>query len=175
MILLHRIGHRYSSNWNTLSEIVDSVGPLSFDGVYTEVWEHFSRGDLEPLRGREIIFFVSGAYVGRDNSFDLKSGEKPGRFCTWEQVFTMAANLNAKVGYHGLEHRKCVGLTAGELITELAPPHKVPIRPLLAWPHGVADQLAIDTAMMFGYQDAWCAGPYGNGERFQRRRNYLNW
>lgn len=168
MYILHRIGPRISSNWNTLEEILASEGPISFDGVYSEVYEHYRE-----LKGKDVTFFVSGKYVGGNNDFDLHSGEKPGTFCTWAQVLEMAGYLGAEVAYHGWEHRKCVGLARDELINELAP------RPAFcqsfAWPHGVCDDLAILAAKTCNYTRAWCAGPHGDDSEFQRKRRYLNW
>ncbi len=166
MYLLHRIGPRLSSNWNTLEEILASEGPISFDGVYTEVYEHY-----KALKGKDITFFVSGKYVGGDNSFDLHSGEMPGRFCTWDQVDEMARHLDARIGYHGWEHKKCVGLTSEQVIQEIRPPINTSI---FAWPHGVCDETALKCANFY-YHKAYCAGPYGDGSKFQHRRPYLNW
>lgn len=176
MKILHRIGPRISSNWNTIAEIVDCKEPLSFDGVYTEVYDHYRQ-----LKGKDITFFVSGKYAGGDNSFDLHSGERPGRFCTWDQIIEMSLYLDATVGFHGWEHRKCVGLSEDTLVSELAfdPFRKNNLRgnfkSILAWPHGVCDQAAIDVAKKLGYTEAWCAGGNGDGSEFQRKRSYLNW
>ncbi len=170
MIILHRIGPRISSNWNLLSEILACDEPLSFDGVYTEVYEHY-----KALKGKDITFFVSGKYVGGDNSFDLHSGEKPGNFCTWPQVEEMAKYLNATVGYHGWAHRKCVGLSRSDLFDELIPHAPLTYIKTFAWPHGICDVEAIDAARTIGYSEAWCAGPHGDGSQFQRKRRYLNW
>lgn len=167
MYLLHRIGPRLNSNFNSLSEILASDGPLSFDGVYSEVYEHY-----RALKGRDVTFFVTGLYVGGDNAFDID--QPPGRFCTWEQILEMAKYLGARIGYHGWEHRRCVGLSHHELMKELNPPHLF-CRDVLAWPHGVFDDIAINVARHLGYKEAYAAGPYGNGSQFQKRRNYLGW
>ncbi len=172
MILCHRIGPRISSNWNLLTEILRLPPeiPISFDGVYTEVYEHYRE-----LKGRKVTFFVSGKYVGGNNDFDLHSGEKPGRFCTWGQVFEMADYLGADVGYHGWAHKICVGMDYGQLVTELVPTFSRTGPLILAWPHGACDSLAIEVAKELGYSEAWCAGPYGDGTKFQKRRHYLAW
>lgn len=167
MYLLHRIGPRISSNWNTLEEILASEGPISFDGVYTEVYDNY-----RALKGKDITFFISGKYVGGDNSFDV--GETPGQFCTWSQIWEMLVELRANLGYHGWAHRKCVGLDRTELTNELS---GLPVgcNNIFAWPHGVCDSLAITAVEAMGFTEAWCAGPYGDGSQFQKIRNYLNW
>ncbi len=169
MKICHRIGHRISSNWNTLAEILACDEPLSFDGVYTEVFEHY-----KALKGKDVTFFVSGKYGGADNSFDISS-EVMGTFCTWPQIEEMATYLGAKIGWHGWAHRKCVGLTRDELFTELVPPYVIGTGTALAWPHGVFDALALDVAKTIGFSEIYCAGPHGDGSQFQRRRSYLNW
>lgn len=166
MYLLHRIGPRISSNWNTLDEILESEGPISFDGIYTEVFEHY-----KALKGKDVIFFVMGKYVGADNSFDV--GETPGRYCTWPQIIEMVEFLGAKIGYHGCEHKRCVGLSSLELYREIFP--SIYCGGLLAWPHGVCNLDATKLAESMGYTEAWCAGPHGDGSQFQRKRRYLNW
>lgn len=166
MYVCHRIGPRISSNWNTIEEIVDSTGPISFDGCYTEVYDHY-----RALKGKDVTFFVTGKYVGANNDFDLHSGEKPGRFCTWPQIEEMAAYLGAKIGWHGWAHKKCVGLSYPELDAELT----CAFTRILAWAHGVADAGAISVAEDLGYEEAFCAGPHGDDSQFQRRRQYLNW
>ncbi len=175
MVLLHRIGPRHSSNWNTLEEILalPVETPLSFDGVYTEVYDNY-----KALAGRPITFFVTGKYVGDTNDFDIASEwgstEKPGRFCTWAQLCEMAGELGARLAYHGWAHKKCVGMTPEELVNELA---GLPagFAPVIAWPHGVCDENAIMAAQAMGCREAYCAGGNGDGSQFQRQRKYLNW
>ncbi len=170
MFLLHRIGPRISSNWNLLSEVLASEGPISFDGCYTEVYDHY-----RDLKGKDVTFFVSGKYVGSDNSFDLHSGEKPGRFCTWPQIHEMAEYLGARIGYHGWAHLKCVDQINLVLENELTMPPLSACDGLLAWPHGVCDEAAIKMAKDIGYTEAFCAGHHGDGSQFQRQRRYLGW
>ncbi len=167
MKLLHRIGPRISSNWNTIDEILAHNGPISFDGVYTEVYEHY-----KALKGKSVSFFVMGKYVGGDNSFD--KGETPGRYCTWPQIFEMAGYLNAIIGYHGWAHKRCAGLTRAELFEEMCPPEAIAMG-AFAWPHGVCDETAIEVAKEIGYLGAWCAGHHGDDTLFQLKRSYLNW
>ena len=167
MYLLHQIGARINSNFNTIDEIVASEGPISFDGIYTSVYEHY-----KALKGKDVTFFVSGKYLGGDNSFDV--GQPLTTFCTLEQVQEMADYLGAKIGYHGWAHRRCVRLTRDELAAEMAVPDWDTSR-YFAWPHGIFDQSAIEMAKWLGYSAAYAAGPHGDGSQFQRKRRYLNW
>lgn len=167
MYLLHRIGPRYDSNWNTLDEILASEGPISFDGVYTEVFEHY-----KALKGKDVTFFASGKYVGSTNSFDV--GQLPGKFCTWPQIEEMASYLGAKIGYHGWAHKRCVGLSLSTILDELEKIAPV-CSPIFAWPHGVCDDAAIHVARKMGYLEAYCAGPHGDDSQYQKRRRYLGW
>ena len=61
MYLLHNIGKRINSNYNTINEVLNN-DHLSFDGVYQNVWENRNL-----LIGKDIILFVTGDFVGKDN------------------------------------------------------------------------------------------------------------
>ncbi len=182
MKLLHQIGERYgwkvggsippdggNRNFNTLEEILACDEPLSFDGVYVSVYEHY-----RALKGKDIIFFVSGKYLGGDNSFDLHSGQPLSRFCTLEQVIEMAEFLDAKIGYHGWAHLKCSELIDDALFSEISLPRWWPNSRSLAWPYGDFDERCKRIAHFIGYVDAY-SSLQGDGTQYAKNRTLLNW
>lgn len=165
MILLHRIGPRYSSNWNTPDEIAAYQGPISFDGIYSEVFDH-----LDLLIGKDIILFVMGKYVGGTNYFD--KGEMLGEYLTWPEIEEVVKVTGAKVGYHSWSHRDLTKLGYESIVREVTPPFPMDY---FAYPHGRVDERVAAIVKECGYSEAWAAGPHGDGSQFQRKRSYLNW
>lgn len=168
MILLHRIGDRkYGSNFNTLEEILKlpMETPLSFDGIYEEVWEH-----REQLRGRDITLFFCGAHLARDNSFDV--GQPHGNFIGYERLFILNDMFGFKLGYHSLTHQNlCLIESDVELLTEIKPPFKMDA---FAYPYGNVNARVASFVEHMGYKEAYSV-TQGDGSQFQKRRRYLNW
>jgi hypothetical protein len=165
MYLLHRIGPRHSSNWNTLDEIVACQGPISFDGIYEEVlW------NADKLVGKDITLFFMGNYVGGNNSFD--KGQPHGRYLDWPELRYLVAKLHAKLGFHSWSHKDLTTLSTAEIRREVAPPFSMDY---FAYPHGRVDARVAEIVREAGYKEAWAAGPHGDGSQFQRKRKYLGW
>lgn len=162
--ILHNIGGIPNhSNYNTIEEIELNSDPLTFDGVYRNVYENYHR-----LKGRDVILFVTGDYMGLDNEFDR--GQPRERFCNWREVKEMADKNNWKIGWHTWSHRDLTGLSTPEIIKELTNPFGID---LLAYPHGNYNQEVIEIAKSLGYKDAWSV-TQGDGTQFRRRREYLS-
>lgn len=171
MYLLHNIGERRNSNYNTIEEILALPNdvPISFDGLYANVHEHAMR-----LKGRDITIFVCGNHTGGDNSFDANCGMpnfKLEKFCDWNQIVDFCEITGAKLGWHSWTHRNLTELSDEELVKELTPPF--PMK-WFAYPYGNVDDRVAKMVMEMGYLDAWSV-TQGNGELFQRKRRYLNW
>jgi len=105
MILCHLIGEGPTSNYDLWEDIVASEGPISFDGVYENVYEH-----RHLLRGlnRKIYLFITGSYVGLDNSFDV--GQPLEKFASWEQLLEMG-DMGFELGWHTWTHPNLVHTT----------------------------------------------------------------
>lgn len=175
MKLLHQIGERLNPNFNTIEEILACDEPLSFDGVYESVYQYHRL-----LKGKDITFFISGKYIGGNNSFDVCNGQPLSKFCNITQILDMADFLGARVGYHGWEHKRCVGLSEAELFMELYRTEfdleDVVSYPLsFAWPYGDYDQKAIDMVIHLGYDEAWSATQGDDANQFAKKRTLLNW
>lgn len=164
MKLLHNIGTRINSNYNNLEEILKCNDPLSFDGIYSNVWEH-----RRNLRGKDITLFVMGGFMGGHNKFDHPMPFET--YCDWNQVIELCWMLNAKLGYHTLSHRDLTTLDDDTVRREITPPF--PMK-WFAYPAGRFDSRIIRLVQEAGYEDAWSV-TQGDGSRFQRRRTYLNW
>lgn len=169
MYLLHQIGPRLNSNFNTLEEIINSTGPISFDGIYTSVYDHY-----KALKGKDITFFISGKYVGGNNSFDVANGQPLSNFCTKEQILEMRDYLGAKLGYHGWAHLRCNAIADEfDIRCEIAKPNWFETTSL-AWPYGDFNLVCKTIAQDMGYTEAWSSAQ-GDDSQFAKVRKLLNW
>lgn len=175
MKVLHQIGDRkLGGSYNSLEEIVAHQGPISFDGVYMSVYENY-----KALKGKDVTFFFSGKYLGKNNYFDVGEGQPLSTFCTLDQILEMAEYLGAKVGYHGWAHLSCPKLSDHEIAQEIMNPFVHPsrdIQPILAWPYGDCDERCARIAKQMGYKEAWSVFPKCDEENpFMKTRAFLNW
>lgn len=172
MILLHNIGPRTHSNYNTLEEIMSVNEDISFDGIYLNVYEH--REHLlkwKKRTGKQIYLFAQLYNMGMDNSMD-EGAPKLEKMCSMEQINALVEYLDCELGYHSWHHINLTTLSAERIEEEIYPPFKTK---WFAYPHGDVDQKVIDVVKKTGYyEDAWSV-TQGNGDRFQRKRRYLNW
>ena len=164
MHLLHNIGPRHNSNYNTPEEIAASKGILSFDGIYKNVYDNHT-----VLKDREVFLFVMGCYVGKDNSFEPEMPLE--QYCTWDQIMELCHKYRCKLGWHTWTHKNLKWLSDDEIIKEITPP--IPMK-YLAYPYGDVDERVADLVAQAGYEEAWSV-VQGDGSQFQRKRSYLNW
>jgi len=137
---------------------MSSTGPLSFDGVYRNVFEN-----RDALKGREGIAFVIGNVVGKDNSFD--TGQPHETFCTWEEL----VELGLEIGWHTWTHPDLRALSDSDLESEVTPPYHMRH---FAYPYGKFDNRVIDAVKDAGFEYAWTAGG-GDDSQYQRRRWHI--
>lgn len=164
--IVNQAAAKVNSNYNTFDEVLRSEGTLTFDGVYKSVYDFLSPFK-EELKGREMIFFVTGDYVGGDNSFD--KGMPREEFCTWDEIVELITLYDAKLGWHSWSHKDLTKLSDEELEKEVMPPFPMQY---FAYPHGEFDQRVMKAVVEAGYEDAWSV-VQGNGTEFQRKRQYL--
>lgn len=166
MYLFHNIGQRINSNYNLLSEVIScaAMGPISFDGIYKNVWDN-----RECLRGLDVTMFIMGAYVGKDNSFD--TGQKLELYCSWDQLMELHCDFGFKWGWHTWTHPNLTKLTDAEIIRECTPPFPMDT---LAYPYGDVDERVSGIIKSMGYKSAWSVHQ-GSGEQWERKRQYFGW
>ena len=91
--LLHNVGpkkygnHVINSNYNPCDQIERFQGVLTFDGIYRNVLEN-----EHILKNREVIFFIMGDYIGKDNRFD--EGMPYEKYCTWDELLYLKEKYN---------------------------------------------------------------------------------
>lgn len=163
--LLHNIGEKVNSNYNTREEILncDPNDILTFDGVYKNVFEN-----RDVLKGRKVILFVMGKYIGKDNSFDV--GMPREQYCTWEEVIQLVEELGAKVGWHSWSHRSLPTLNSEEKLKEIEPPFPLEY---YAYPYGDFDEECIELVKKCGYKQAFSVVQGNNENQFALNRKYL--
>jgi peptidoglycan/xylan/chitin deacetylase (PgdA/CDA1 family) len=165
MILLHSIRDaKPTSNYNLPSEVQASKGPLSFDGVYLNVWEN-----RHILKGRGGILFVVGDWIGKDNRPDVdRYGQPFEQMCGWTELYDLEA-MGLEIGWHTWSHPNLTEVDDETLAREVTPPF--PMRHF-AYPYGKFDSRVIRAVEKAGFEEAWTAGR-GDGSQFQRRRWHL--
>lgn len=168
--LLHNIGPRISSNYNTREEILALPKdiPLTFDGIYLNVFEN-----RDILLDRDVTLFIVGSTIGGDNTFDLPNLNPPKleKYCDWIQLFLLRDKYGCKFGYHSLSHLALDSLNDDELTKEMMPPMKMDA---FAYPAGIFNERVIAKAKELGYKEAYSV-TQGDGSQFQKKRRYLNW
>jgi|GEM_PF-908209 len=133
VMLMHNIGESPSkqphiaANYNTRDEVANATGTLTFDGVYKNVYEN---RDL--LEGRDVILFVMGDYIGKDNSFD--KGMPREEYCTLKEIVELE-KMGCKVGWHTWSHRDLTTLSDEEIQREITPFEGFPTD-YFAYPYG---------------------------------------
>jgi hypothetical protein len=170
MRLLHSIRKHLHSNYNSLEQILECKDSLSFDGIYESVYNN-----REALAGKDILLFVMGDYIGGDNKFDIQ--HNPGEnlllesFCTMDQLLELKSDYGFRLAWHTKTHRDLTKLTTNEIADELETPSD-DFEKIIAYPYGNFDERVIGVAQDLGYLDGYSVHQ-GNGQRFQRRRDYL--
>lgn len=162
MILLHNIGPvKHNSNYNTAEEIVETADRLSFDGIYRNVWEN-----RHILEDRDVLLFVTGAYVGKNNYFDV--GMPIEMFADWNEIMDLVYS-GAKLGWHTWTHKDLTTLDDYELEKEVTPPFPMES---FAYPHGKFNGRVIEAVKKAGFKEAWSVTE-GDGSQYQKLRRYL--
>lgn len=160
MIICHSIGEGNHPNLNTIDEILaapkDEI--ITFDGVYKSVWEH-----REQLKDRQLILFVMGDYIGRDNNFD------EGRH-HWEELCTLdqLQEIGGELAWHTWSHPDLTTLDDVELEYELTAPFQTD---LFAYPYGRFDARVIE-AVKKRFKKAF-AVEVGDNSDYQITRRFL--
>lgn len=160
MILAHNIGEKINSNYNTLEEILSCDEPISFDGIYRNVYESW-----EKISNKNITLFVMGDYIGKDNSFDV--GQPLEKLCTLSEILEMKG---AKLGWHSWTHRDLTTLSDDEIRMELTAP--VMFKRYFAYPYGKFNDRVVELVKEAGYQEAYSVTE-GDNSQFQKLRRYL--
>lgn len=133
--LLHNVGDINHPNYTSKEKILNCNDVLTFDGIYRNVYEN-----KEILKGKKVIFFVMGDFMGKDNSFDLAHVPKLEKYCTWDEVIEMVTEFNAELGWHTWSHRDLTTLSEEEIRKEITPPF--PMKSF-AFPYGKYNDLVL--------------------------------
>lgn len=162
--LLHNIGDLKHPSYNTREEIQNADSLLTFDGIYTNVWEN-----RDILKDTKAIFFVMGNFIGGDNLFD-DGAPMYEEYCDMEQLGELLVISNGKIGWHTKTHRDLTTLSDEELADELDCPWDGVMD--IAYPYGKFDDRVIEAAKKAGFERGWSVDK-GDNSDFQLRRKYL--
>lgn len=162
MILLHHIGDRPYPVY-TAPEIIEKIDePISFDGVYKSVYEH-----RELLRNKQVILFITGAYVGGNNAWD-NGAPLYEEFCDWNEIMTLV-NMGCKFGWHTWSHKDLTKLDYNTLLYEVTPPFPMEV---FAYPYGIFNEQVIQAVKEAGFKKAYTVYD-GDDSDYQRTRRMI--
>lgn len=169
--LLHNIGTPpvydpvVASNYNTVDQIKETKGLLTFDGVYKNVWYN---AELIEMDKREVILFVMGDYVGKDNRFDV--GMPHEEYCDWNQIIELVTDYGAELGWHTWSHPDLTTLSEDEIRREVTPPFPMNY---FAYPYGRYNDTVRRIVEETGYLNAWSV-TQGDGDPYSLKRDYIH-
>lgn len=163
MILLHNIGDINHPNYTSKEKILNCNDVLTFDGIYKNVYEN-----KEVLKGKKVIFFVMGNFMGKDNTFDLAYVPKLEKYCTWDEVIEMVTEFNAELGWHTWSHRDLTTLSEEEIRKDITPPFPMKT---FAYPYGRYNDLVLKLVKE-QYETAYSVDKT-DGTKYTIPRNYL--
>lgn len=149
------------ANYNTREEVQNCPDPLTFDGIYQNVWLN---SDI--LKGRNCILFVMGNFIGKDNSFD--TGMPFEFYCTQQQLNELERDGHI-IGWHTWSHPDLTQLSYEEAKKEMTAPWPCEE---FAYPYGKFNDMLIEIAKELGYKRAWST-TQGNDNPYSLYRAYL--
>lgn len=134
--VFHHIGEPTPDRFtHSIEQILDFEGQITFDGIYTSVFEH-----RHQLRNKKAILFVSGDQIGREG------------YCNKEQLLELQ-RYGHTLAWHGWSHRRVNELSNEEMVADLMKPDW--IEPLYAYPHGDYDARSCQALKELGFDKAY--------------------
>lgn len=169
--LVHTIGyHPRNKNYTppeNLTAIPAERSLLTFDGVYQSVYNNRKLWSYWFWLRRPILF-VTGNYVGGDNSFEAENKQIDEwmfeRYCTWDEIIEMKNVVD--IGWHTWSHRDLTQLSLDEIVREITPPFPMKY---FAYPYGRFNDKVLQAVEAAGYKEAFGVAD-GDDTRFQRTR-----
>ena len=159
--ILHNIGDIQDENYTSRDKIISCNDILTFDGVYKNVYEN-----RDVLAGKDVILFITGNYIGKDNSFD--KGKPLEQFCTLKELDELFA-MGCKIGWHTWSHRNLIELSDEEIDHEIKSMFPCDY---FAYPFGGFNKKIVDKLINVGYRKAFSVND-GDNSDFQITREYL--
>lgn len=155
--VFHRIGTPDPGTFtNSMEQIAGFSGEITFDGIYTSVWDH--RYEIAKLDG-DVWLFTAGDTIDT------------GDFIGLDKLFALVADFGCRLGWHTWSHPDMRTLTDEQIRRELDAPGWMP-RHAFAYPYGDFDQRCIDLVKEAGYGKAYST-TQGNGNEFSIYRAYI--
>ena len=167
MRLAHNIGDELHSNYHTREQILACDEPIGFDCVYYNVYKN-----QDVLRKKSGIMFVTGNYLGGDNSFDLENVPKLEKFCTLAEVKELCNRYDFEIGWHTWSHRNLCELSEKEIIQEITAPFETRY---LRYPHGEYCDKVVNCVKSAGYEKAFAVTQGVVDDRYRLLSNYVDW
>lgn len=151
MKILHNIGDKPTANYNTREQIIKCKEPLSFDGIYLNVYEN-----RDILKNKDVLLFYSGNFLGGNNDFDVKNPFNgaivyPEKFVTKTELDELIAS-GCKIGWHTWSHPDLTKISTEEAKKEITPPFQMDD---FAYPYGKYNEQIIKLVKEAGFKRGW--------------------
>jgi len=159
--ILHNIGNIDDENYNTREEVLACKDVLTFDGVYKNVYDN-----RDVLANKNVILFVTGGYIGKNNSFD--KGKLMESFCNLDEIDELMS-MGCEFGWHTYNHQDLTTLSDEEIMVEITPLYNTKY---FAYPYGKFDDRVVKLVKQAGYKQAFSVDS-GDDSDYQIRRFYL--
>ncbi len=154
--VFHRIGTPDPGTFTNSMDQIRSVGEVTFDGIYTSVWDH---RDEIGLLDRDVWLFLAGDTIGAEGFVDL------------EHLMALVEFYGCRLGWHTWSHPDMRTLTDDQIRRELDAPDWMP-RDAFAYPYGDFDARVVALVKEAGYGKAYST-TQGNADAFSIYRAYL--
>ena len=153
--VFHRIGTPDPGTFTNSMDQVRSVAEVTFDGIYTSVWDH--RDEIGEIGG--VWLFPAGDTIGADGFIGL------------DQLMALVSDYGCRLGWHTWSHPDMRTLSDEQIRRELDAPDWMP-RDAFAYPYGDFDQRVVELVKEAGYGKAYST-TQGNADGYSLYRAYL--
>jgi len=157
--VFHRIGSYSRETFtNPIEQIQQYPGTVTFDGIYTSIWDN--RDVIaEIAKEKPVILFAAGDTMGTEG------------FVTKQQLLTLVDEYDCLLAWHTWSHPDMTKLTDDEIRHELDAPSWFP-RTTFAYPYGEFNDRVIELVKEAGYKSAYST-IQGNDGVYSLYREYL--
>jgi hypothetical protein len=152
--VFHRLGVPDAATFtNSLEQIRTYPGGVTYDGIYTSVWEH-----RYELANRGAWLFPAGDTIGAEGFIGL------------EQLLSLRDDFGFRLGWHTWSHPDMRTLTDDQVRRELEAPEWA--EDVFAYPYGDFDQRVVGLVKEAGYSKAYST-TQGNSDLYSIHRAYI--
>lgn len=171
--IIHNIGNLDNPNYTTREALIACKDDtITFDGIYTNVYENKDILKQKLDEGKRIVLFWTSDYLGGNNDFDVKNPFNgavvfPETFINMEQLRELEA-IGCELGWHTISHRDLTKLSQDEQVKEIIPPFKMRS---FCYPYGKWNSQIVEIVKQH-FTEAWSV-ERTDGTQFTKPRTFI--